>query len=158
MLQTNMFRKGGHIVGLFGKNRCLPTGAGAFDYLGWIAYSRKMVILQAGIYLGLVICVALTIYFIHEKSMETLLELVILGSGLCSRIIMGFSPTIYASGERTSLYCSVAVLIVCMRNLQFYLNGRAPKKEKTVLGIYIIVVICISIWSSKGAIAGRLLC
>ena len=152
LLQVNVFQKGGHIVGLFGKNRCLSTGAGTFDYLGWISYSRKMVFLQAGTYLGLVVCVALTIYFIHGKSAETLLELVIFGSGLCSRVIMGLSPTIYASGERTSLYCSVAVLIVCLRNLQFYLNRSTGRRERAVLGIYVAGVICASLWNSGTAL------
>lgn len=152
LLQVNAFKRGGHVVGLFGKNRCLSTGAGAFDYLGWISYSRKMVLLQAAIYLGLVVCVALTIYFIHGKNMETVLELVILGGGLCSRVMMGFSPTIYASGERTSLYCSVAVLIVCLRNLQFFWNRSTEKGERAALGIYIAGVICISVWSSGAAL------
>lgn len=155
LLQVNAFKKGGHVVGLFGKNRCLSTGAGAFDYLGWISYSRKMVLLQAAIYLGLVVCVVLTICFIHGKSMETVLELVILGGGLCSRVMMGFSPTIYASGERTSLYCSVAVLIVCLRNLQFFLNGSTEKRERAVLGIYVAGVVCISVWSSGAALMNR---
>lgn len=155
LLQVNAFKKGGHVVGLFGKNRCLSTGAGAFDYLGWISYSRKMVLLQAAIYLGLVACVALTICFIHGKSRETVLELVILGGGLCSRVMMGFSPTIYASGERTSLYCSVAVLIVCLRNLQFFWNRSTEKRERAVLGIYVAGLICISVWSSGTALMNR---
>lgn len=152
LLQVNAFKRGGHVIGLFGKNRCLSTGAGAFDYLGWISYSRKMVLLQAGTYLVLVLCVAFTIYFIHGKSMETLLELMILGIGLCSRIMIGCSPTIYASGERTSLYCSIAILAVCLRNLQFYWGGNAGKREKALLGVYVAVVVCAGVWSSRGAI------
>lgn len=154
LLQVNAFKRGGHVIGLFGKNRCLSTGAGAFDYLGWISYSRKMVLLQAGTYLGLVLCVAFTIYYIHGKSAETWLELMILGIGLGSRIMMGFSPTIYASGERTSLYCSVAVLAVCLRNLQIYWGGDAEKREKVLLGIYMAGVVCAGVWSSKTALLG----
>ncbi len=152
LLQVNAFKKGGHVVGLFSRNRCLSTGAGTFDYLGWISYSRKMVLLQAGTYLGLLICVVLTICFIHGKSAETLLELVILGGGLCSRVMMGLSPTIYASGERTSLYCSAAVLIVCLRNLQLYWRRSKGIKEKTVLTGYIAGVIIVSVWSSGEAL------
>jgi len=157
LLQTDAFKRGGHIVGLFGKNRCLPTGAGAFDYLGWISYSRRMVLLQAGIYLGLIGCVIATITYLHGKSAETWLELLILGGGLASRVIMGLSPTLYASGERTSLYCSVAILIVCLRNLQIYLNGSSRKCEKAVLGIYVAGAICAGILSSGGIPAGGML-
>lgn len=152
LLQVNAFKKGGHVVGLFGRNRCLSTGAGAFDYLGWISYSRRMVLLQVAIYLGLVACVALTIYFIHGKSRETVLELVILGIGFCSRMMMGLCPTIYASGERTSLYCSIAILIVCLRNLQLYWSRSTGKRGKAALGIYIVGVICVSLWSSGVAL------
>lgn len=152
------FERGGHILGLFGRNRCLPTGAGTFEYLGWISYSWGMIFLQAGVYLGLLLCVGMTICFLHGKSFETLLELVILGSGLLTRIIMGFSPTIYASGERTSLYCSVAILIVCLRNLQIYMNpqdGEKRGRKELVLGIYIAVLLCASLWGSKFELNGR---
>ncbi len=155
------FARGGHIAGLFGKNRCLPTGAGAFDYLGWISYPWKMVFLQAGVYLGLLFCVGMTIWFLHGKSFETLLELTVLGTGLSSRVMMGFSPTIYASGERTSLYCSVAILIVCLRNLQICWNGQigdgqGGMRGKVLLGVYIAGVACLSIWGSKLALDGRM--
>ena len=59
-------------------------------------------------------------FFLHGKSKETLLELAVLGIGLMSRFGMGFSPSVYASGSRTALYSSVAVLVVCLRNLQIY--------------------------------------
>lgn len=80
------------------------------------------------------------------------MELMILGIGLCSRIMIGCSPTIYASGERTSLYCSIAILAVCLRNLQFYWGGNAGKREKALLGVYVAVVVCAGVWSSRGAI------
>lgn len=152
------FPRGGHILGLFGRNRCLPTGAGTFEYLGWISYPWGMVLLQAGVYLGLFLCVGLTIGFLHGRSFETLLQSVILGSGLFTRVMMGLSPTIYASGERTSLYCSVAILIVCLRNLEIYWKewdgcGKPGQKSgKIVLGIYIAALICVSVWGSKLAL------
>ncbi len=165
------FGRGGHMIGLFGQNRCLPTGAGTFEFLGWISYPWKMVFLQAGVYLGLLVCIGLTICFLHGKSFETLLELMILGAGLFSRIMMGFSPTMYASGERTSLYCSAAILIVCLRNLECFRReedkegmGREISREdkmggksgKLVLGLYVVGVIGFSIWGSKLALDSRM--
>ena len=104
------------------------------------------------------LCVGLTIGFLHGRSFETLLQSVILGSGLFTRVMMGLSPTIYASGERTSLYCSVAILIVCLRNLEIYWKewdgcGKPGQKSgKIVLGIYIAALICVSVWGSKLAL------
>lgn len=138
------FRRGGRVVGLFSMNRCLPGGGGVLDYLGWIPYSMGEVLLQAGVYLAVLICVALTIYFLHGRSRETLLEFVILGAGLLSRLILGFSPTIYASCSRTTLFCSAAILIVCLRNLQFFWNRPATEWSRIVLEGYIVCVICVS--------------
>lgn len=145
LLLTKGFRRGGKTIGLFVMNRCLPEGSGVFEYLGWIPYSLGEVLLQAGVYLGLLVCVALTIYFLHGRSRETLLELVVLGAGLLSRLIIGFSPTIYASGERTALFCSVAILIVGLRNLLLFRNKAAVRWEKIVLMGYIMGVVCISL-------------
>lgn len=146
---------GENVIGLLGLNRCLPIGAGVFEFYGWIPYPMNMVLLQAGFYLAILVCVALTIYFLHGRSYETLFELVILGAGLLSRLILGFSPTIYASGERTTLCCSLAVLIVCLRNLQFFWNGHTEKWSKIFLGAYIAGVLCINLWG--GAIRDLLL-
>lgn len=135
--------QGGKTVGLFCMNRCLPEGGGNYGYFGFIPYSLGEVLLQAGIYLGLMICVAVTIYFLHGKSRETLFELLILGAGLLSRLIVAFSPTIYISGTRTTLFCSAAILIVCLRNLQFFRNKAAEEWKKEVLTGYIMGVICL---------------
>lgn len=140
------FRRGGRIIGLLNMNRCLPGGGGAVGYFGWIPYSLGDVFLQAGVYLGLLVCVALTIYFLHGRSRETLFEFVILGAGLLSRLIIGFSPTIYASGERTTLFCSAAILIVCLRNLQLCWNKITTEWSEIVLKGYIVCVICISVF------------
>lgn len=135
-LLTYGFPRGGHIIGLFGLNRCLPIGAGVFDFLGWIPYSMPMVLFQGSVYLAILVCVILTICFLHGKSYETLFELVILGAGFLSRLIVGFSPTIYASGQRTALYCSAAIVIVCQRNLQFYLREHGKDDGMLVLLAY----------------------
>lgn len=140
---TKGFRRGGKAIGLLCMNRCLPEGAGNFEYFGFIPYSLGEVLLQTSVYLGLMICVAFTIYFLHGKSRETLFELLILGAGLLSRLIIGFSPTIYASGTRTTLFCSAAILIVCLRNLQFFRNKAAEEWKKEVLTGYIMGVICL---------------
>lgn len=134
MLAHGMFPVGGHWIGVLGMNRQLPE-------LG--NYPASMVAVQAIAYLFLLGCIAASIYFIHGKTKETLLQFVILAAGFLSRIIMGFSPTIYASGDRTALFCSAAVLIVTLRNLQFYLDIERSNWRKWVTGGYIgAVILC----------------
>lgn len=56
------------------------------------------------------------------------------GGILLSRVSLGFSPTVYASGARTALYCSIAMLIVCLRNLQICCKIYREKRLQTDLG------------------------
>ena len=75
-------------------------------------------------YLVVLLCVIISICWIHGRNFETLLELTIIAAGFMSRFMIGFSPTIYASGDRTALFASVALLIIVMRNIQ---GMRRPK-------------------------------
>ena len=80
-------------------------------------YSSVFIALQGLFYLSIWFCIILSIWFINENKDFALLEITILSAGLLSRIIMGFSPTIYASGDRTALFASVALLILTTRHL-----------------------------------------
>ena len=86
-------------------------------------FSELEVAVQIAVYIIVLLFTALTVYLIHGASMETLFQLFILAVGFASRLIMGFSPTLYASGDRTALFCSAAMLIVAMRNLQFLIEA-----------------------------------
>ena len=86
-------------------------------------FSQTVVGVQVAVYLTVLVFLAFTVFLIHGLSTETLLEIFIISVGFISRIVMGFSPTIYASGDRTALFCSVALLIVSMRNLQFLIKA-----------------------------------
>ncbi|MCM1220952.1 MAG: hypothetical protein NC548_41345 [Lachnospiraceae bacterium] len=122
----------GYAVYLLVRNRELPHEGG---------FSGGMVAFQAGVYLMILVCVALAILFLHGKTWETLLELVILGAGYASRLIMGFSPTLYVSGDRTALFCSMAILIVVLRNLQLFWNRPAGKYGRVVVCLYMAAAI-----------------
>lgn len=136
-LEKNGFSRGGHIVGLLCQNRYLP-GTHEFSW-GTFTYSWGMLALQIGVYAGLAACVALTVYFLHGKSGETLLELVVLGAGMASHMILGFSPTVYISSERTALFCDMAILIVVMRNLQVFWGNSGKLYGRLLVGAYIAV-------------------
>ena len=106
-------------------------------------FSVFMVGVQTVVYLAVLVCVALTIYRLHGAGKETVLELLILTAGFLSRVIMGFSPTIYASGDRTALFCSIAVLILILRNLSIWLRGNPEVRYKAVMGVYVgVMILC----------------
>lgn len=57
------------------------------------------------------ICVLLSLYFCFGNSPKAILTILIMLLGLASRVIMGFSPTIWASGNRTFLFMYFAFII-----------------------------------------------
>ena len=73
------------------------------DYYAIAAFSISVIMCLMFIYLLLVI---------FKK--DNLLPVFILLAGICSRIMMGFSPTIFASGERTFLFLYMSIIIVCL--------------------------------------------
>lgn len=131
LLSRGAFPRGGHIVGVLSGNRDLPELGG---------YPVELVAFQAAVYLILLLCTALSVYFIHGKSEETLLEWIVLAAGLMSRIIIGLSPTIYVSGERTAIFCTAAFLIVAFRNIQMFWNNTADWRPKAAFSVYMAVI------------------
>lgn len=106
-------------------------------------YPTYAIIFQIAFYLAVFACVALVIYFLHGRTQETILELLILCIGFASRMIMGFSPTIYASGSRTAIFCSMAILIVMLRNIQLWLKKGQKVRWKILMGTCVCIgILC----------------
>lgn len=65
------------------------------------------------IWLAVFICLIISIYMTCENFREMVFYSVVLGSGLATRIVVGFSPSIYVSGIRTFYFLDI-LIIVCM--------------------------------------------
>lgn len=48
------------------------------------------------------------------KNLKNNVAIIVFLAGLASRIIMGFSPTVFISGERTMIFFEFAMIIVCI--------------------------------------------
>ena len=59
------------------------------------------------------ICNALSILLLY-KSLKDNLPLLIFLAGLCSRVMIGFSPTIFASGARTMIFFEFGMSAISM--------------------------------------------
>lgn len=105
-------------------------------------YGASLVAFQTACYLVVIGCTIAVIGLLHGKSRETLLEWLILAAGFASRLLVGFSPTIYVSGDRTALFCSVAILIVAWRNLQLYFAEESKWYWKE--GVFAYLGVCIA--------------
>ena len=109
LLNSGILTRGRNGIGVLAQNRQIP---------GMSYFSTGLVAFQTVGYLMVLAAVAGTILYVWGVSEEALLELLILAAGFLSRLVVGFSPTIYASGDRTALFCTAAILIVTLRNLQ----------------------------------------
>jgi hypothetical protein len=72
-----------------------------------------------------------------DKS-EAKAVLFILAAGFISRMLMGFSPTVYVSGYRTSLYMYFSI-IICIIIL---VNKQLPQIMEKKIFIYLFAVVC----------------
>ena len=77
----------------------------------WISLSNNILVTKGNVldfeYLlsvGLVLCVCYTLYLLFENTMPFYISLLIMTLGAISVILLCFSPTLYASGERLYLY------------------------------------------------------
>ena len=61
------------------------------------------------LYLGVVGCMLLSLVAVCGSYFELLSQAALLGLGLATRVVMGFTPTIYVSEKRTFLFLYIAL-------------------------------------------------
>jgi hypothetical protein len=76
------------------------------------------------------ICIAMSLLLMFKKINKNIALLVFL-AGLASRLIMGFSPTVFLSGERTMLFMEFAMIIVSLLVWQEIIK-KTDKNEKKI--------------------------
>lgn len=74
-------------------------------------------------------CVLLTFYLIYEKSWKTCAMCVIFLIGYASRVVLGFSPTVWASNYRTYLFLYMAVIVLAVFSYQEVLQVTEKCRE-----------------------------
>lgn len=101
----------------------------------FIENSNIFMIFQHIAYIVILLSIAWNIYqiFKKEEGIKKYIPLLIYSVGFVSRYIMAFSPTVYASGERTSFlwYLSMCILIVLIVRDKI-LNVKKGEKEEWV--------------------------
>ena len=91
------------------------------------------VIFKTCIYALILISIGICLYYIlckkKEKDMKNFTPLLIYIVGILSRYVMAFSPTIYASGERTSFfwYISISILTILLFRDKIFKLGKGEK-------------------------------
>ncbi len=88
-----------------------------------------------------VLSIAINLYFILKNSKSIYVKLtpvIVLLAGILSRVMMGFSPTIYASGKRTFVFYHFCLIICIMLILNEIVKNN---KENKVLVLVIFVLL-----------------
>lgn len=98
------------------------------------------------IVLGLLLCLIIGIYISFDDKNLLFFLVVLMMMGFCSRLIMGFSPTVWASGMRTYYILFIVVAIIVLKGInEMKKNMSLQKKELlsfslTLLGICTLVL------------------
>lgn len=89
----------------------------------------------------------------REKLETYFYTIAILGVGLASGIVMGFSPTIYASADRPYIYLYfilMAVCLFCIRQMRGQIRKEVPvlvlNMSAVILGLFCMVNIAETLW------------
>ena len=89
------------------------------------------------IMLGVVVCIIISCYAIYKKSPATGASIFIaIILGFASRCMMGFSPTIWISSDRTYIFLYFSFIISIVYILNFMNN---TKTRNTLISIFTVI-------------------
>lgn len=91
-------------------------------------FNGTFIFLEIVIYLFILITLFYGVFQALNKGSKALLACIILLAGFCTRFVMGFSPTVYASGTRTFLFTIVSILIVTIMMINELTNNEKSRK------------------------------
>lgn len=114
---------------------------GSYDFLQINLYNFYSKTNYISIILGFTILGAIltSIYLIFENTLKMLTVEIIFLAGFCSRMIMSFSPTIYASSTRTFIFFYFAIIICATLIFNNVSENITEEKQKELL-MYIGVI------------------
>lgn len=92
-------------------------------------------------YLIFLISIIISLYAIFKNTNKSIFVIILFGVGVISRIALGFSPTVYASGERTSLFLYASCIIIIIYIWKYL---RDLKKDDRTIDITILTICLIA--------------
>lgn len=77
-------------------------------YKGFSSPESLMILM---IYVAIILTWFISLILLFGKNNRTIIAILILGAGVCSKIMLGFSPTVWASGNRTGFILILSMII-----------------------------------------------
>ncbi|MBO0432069.1 DUF6056 family protein [Enterococcus sp. DIV0660C] len=100
--------------------------------------------------LGLLICLIVGIYLSFDNKKTAILLVILMIMGFCSRVIMGFSPTVWASGMRTYYILYIVIVLLVLMGVKELMKSMSLQKNEllrfglTMLGICTLILTVMS--------------
>lgn len=125
------------------QNNQLPQ----FGVYGW-----GHIFIECVVFLLILCAVLVSLYFIFGKNGWFAVALLVLGASLCSRIIIGFSPTVYASLSRTALVGCAGFLILTLLCIQETVEKRGNAEKGYVIAASVWYALALSVTICAGSL------
>lgn len=85
-------------------------------------------------WLAVFACLIISVYITCENFQEMALYSIVLGSGLVTRTVVGFSPSVYVSGSRTFYFLDVLIIFCMGYLLKRYYNRISAGRLRMLQG------------------------
>lgn len=130
------------IFGIFGSTVLSNTGIVQFIKDGLIATGTTTIVVNLLI-LFILVLVCTSIWLSFDDKMTAFVLIYILGVGFATRMIMGFSPTIWASGSRTYMFLECALLFVSTYLFTKVINIKNTRNILNAVLVCAFILCCI---------------
>ena len=90
-------------------------------------------------YIPLILCIInfgfmmISIYLVFGNRLKSVIAILVLGAGICSRLMMGFMPSIFVSGNRTQLTFIITMIVLSIMILDDESENSIMKAKNILL-------------------------
>lgn len=105
-----------------------------FKHINNLNYDKLSSYIPITLCILMILLICISIYLIFENNKSTLLCIFIFIIGLLSRMALVFSPTLYASGERTFIFFTfsmIIIMLIILKKLKFIIDD-ALREQKII--------------------------
>ena len=127
---TNLFPEINNLLELYSKDE-LIINANNNTQLG--------IYIPMILYLLILISIVIDLYLIFKNTDKGRLAILIFMAGLASRLIIGFSPTVFASAERTSVFFYYSLIMIDVLILTEMINNNRIEESNKIKAMTILV-------------------